>query len=392
MQRCFHIVNQLAKHFKLTVIINQKKNEFLLASNEYPALKNANVYSTHEAPKPKDIFKILPEKWQNAFRYRWYKKNLMVSADGNFLKYYPVLLQLLQHQKYDAIILENIATLNAVNLVRKYDKMVKIIYDAHNVESNLAADLLTNKGATEERYFSLRNAERFLYKKVDAAFACSKKDKSDFEILNNGKLPMAVVANGVNIVTSLADEAVGNDHPYCILFCAFLSTPANTEGLSWFYHSVWPEINRKFPGLKLLVAGSGKLPVSMQHLMHDTSLIFTGAVDDIKEYYNRAAVSIVPLKTGSGTRLKILEAMSYGVPVVSTSKGAEGIEYTNGSDIIIADTEQSFANSIIHLLRDKAKRFYIQQHARDLVQNKYDWNIIGQNLYDFINKVVNGEE
>ena len=109
-------------------------------------------------------------------------------------------------------------------------------------------------------------------------------------------------------------------------------------------------------------------------------------VEDVKSYYTKASISIVPLKTGSGTRLKILEAMSYGVPVVSTSQGAEGIDYTDGCDIIIADEGKLFAEKIIGLLNEKEQRFLIQKNARQLVERKYDWNIIGDALSEIINQ------
>ena len=385
MQRCFHIIHQLAIHFELTIIMNQKKDEFLLAAKQFPAIKNVEIYSTQDAAKTNDIFNVFPEKLQKALRYRWYKKKWNESADGNFLKYYSVVKQLLKQQKFDVIILENIATLNAISLIRKYDRRVKIIYNAHNVDTNLAAAFLEKKEIRKERYISVRNSESFLHKNVDAILCCSKKDRDDFDLLNNGKLLISIVPNGVNISYKLSDEAVNSDHPGHILFCGFLETLPNQEGLLWFWKSVWPQIKIQFPSLKLLIVGSGKLPSSMNELLSDSSVIFTGPVNEVKEYYNKSSISIVPLKTGSGTRLKILEAMSYGVPVVSTAKGAEGIDYTNGFNILIADSKEAFSNNIIRLLKNKEERISIQQHARQLAEIKYDWNIIGKGLAGFIN-------
>ena len=123
----------------------------------------------------------------------------------------------------------------------------------------------------------------------------------------------------------------------------------------------------------------------MKELYADPNLFFTGRVVDVKPFYNQASLSIVPLKTGSGTRLKILESMSYGVPVVSTSQGAEGIEYTDSFDIIIGDEEKAFAESVIKLIKNKERRLSIQKNARKLVRSKYDWNIIGTELVKVIN-------
>jgi len=388
MQRCFHVIHQLAIHSDLTIIINQKKEEFLSAINEYPAIKKVKVYSTPDAPKPKDIFNLFPQKLQKALRYRWYKKKIKGAADGNFLLYYPLVKKCLKEESFDLIILESPATLNAVSLIRKYDKKVKIIFDAHNVETNLASAFLEKKAISNKRFLSIRASESSLHKTVNAILTCSKKDKDDFDKLNNGKLSISIIPNGVSIDPELYDAGVKQDKPGCILFCGYLNTRPNREGLLWFHTTIWPKVRTVFPGLKLMVLGSGTLPPSMNELLLDESLVFTGKVEDVKPFYNQSAMSIVPLKTGSGTRLKILEAMSYGVPVLSTSQGAEGIEYNDGLDILIADEENHFAERIIYLLNDKQQRLQIQQKGRELVERKYDWNIIGNELAEFINHPI----
>lgn len=384
MQRCFHIIHQLAVHFELTVIINQKKEDFLEAIHEYPAIKTATVYSTSDEKKSQDVFSILPSKLQKALRYRWYKKNVKGPADGNFLLYYPVLKRLLKEKEFDVILLENLASLNAVTLIRQYDKKIRIIYNAHNVDSNLAATLLEKAAMSSDRYVSIKNVESTLYKKTDALITCSEKDKADFSEMNDGNLTISVVPNGVN-VSEIYDTGVRSKFPSFILFCGVLSSFANQEGLLWFYSSIWPKIKEEFPFLRLMVLGSGDIPLSLHKLCRDNDLLFTGRVNDVKSYYDSCTLSVVPLQTGSGTRLKILEAMSLGVPVVSTKLGAEGLEYTDGSDIIIADEETLFAETVVELLKNEEQRMVIQKNARKLVETKYNWDIIGTHLAEFIN-------
>lgn len=384
MQRTFHVIHQLALHFNLTIVINQDKEAFLLSTDEYPAIQRAKVYSTADASRVKDVFNLLPQKLQQAFRYRWYKKRLRGSADGNFLLYYPVVTKLLRKEKFDTVILESPSTLHAVSLIRQYDKEAIIIFDAHNVDSNLAAAFVKKDEISRKKYLSILNTESSLYKIVDALLVCSEKDKDGFDKLNNGNLPISIIPNGVSIVPQLCDESVKLDQPINILFCAYLSTRPNSEGLLWFHSKIWPKIRSIFPALKLMVVGGGNLSAGAHTLMEDKSLVFTGRIDDVKPFYNECTISIVPLKTGSGTRLKILEAMSYGLPVVSTTQGAEGIEYTDGKDILIADEESLFAEKVVQLLQQKEQRIMMQQNARALVKKKYDWNIIGKSLAAFI--------
>lgn len=378
MQRCFNILHQLANHFEVTAIIHQDKEGFLKSGEEYPAMRNIKVYSTQDADKPKHVFNLFPEKVENAIRYRWIKKSFSETTDSKLLEYYPLLKKVLKSQSFDAVVLENLSTINASDIIRKYGGNTKIVYDAHNVDSNLAARTVNHSG--------ILKLEKNLYSKVDAVFACSENDRIDFLEMNQKKLPVAVIPNGVNVGSLYTDAVLQDEHEY-IIFCGALWTTPNREGLLWFYNQIWIRVQKEFPHLKLLVVGSGQAPESFQPLLIDASLVFAGAVDDVKPWYNKAAVAIVPLLTGSGTRLKILEAMSYGLPIVSTSKGAEGIEYRNGVDIIIADKESDFANQLINLLKNKDQRKEIQHAGRKLVEDKYDWNIIGKNLEDFLCKI-----
>lgn len=379
MLRCFHILHQLCKQFKVTAIIQQDKKEFLSSTKYFPSISNAVIYSTKDEQKPTDLFSLFPTKIKNALRYRWYRKKLFGTADGSFLMYYPTLKRILKIDTFDVVIIEKLATLNAVGTVRKFNKDARIIYDAHNVDTNLAF-------AEKSEYYSvIHKAESTLYKTVDAILSCSHNDLEDFQRINQYKLPGVVIPNGVHIENRMFDEGVRLSNPRYIVFCGSLDYEPNSDGLLWFYNKIWTNVKIAYPDLKLLIVGSGRILEKLQPIMNDESLIFTGIVPDVKPYYNKASLAIVPIKIGSGTRLKVLESMGLGVPVVSTSKGAEGIDYTDGENILIANEEKAFANRVVDLLNNKALRLKIQQNASELVQNKYDWNVIGEKLYLFLN-------
>ena len=385
MQRCFHIMQQLTKHFELTAIIHQDRESFLKCVGEFPAMVNAKIYST-KARMVKDAFNLLSPRWEKAFRSRWYQRELNRPADGSLIKYYPILTRLLKEQQFDAIILENIATLNAVKIIRRYDKKVKIIYNAHNVDTNLAKAAFGRKEISSKQLKGYRDFESKLYKTVNAIFTCSDDDKEIFEKMNQGKLRVEVVPNGVNIPKRKYDEAVKEQIPRFLIFCGSLWSIPNSEGLHWFCQKIWPLVLKEYSDLKLLVVGIGELPKKYSIVYETPSIEFTGTVDDVKPWYNKATISVVPLLTGSGTRLKILEAMGMGVPVVSTTIGAEGINYTDGKEIIIADKESDFANKIIALLKDKNQREMISIEARKLAASQYDWNVIGDKMASFLKK------
>jgi len=388
MQRCFHILHQLAKHFELTAIIFQDKESFLKAANDYPEIKNIKLYSTKEESNPKDIFSLFSKKIEMGLRYRWIKKSWRATADGNFLQYYPVLKRLLKRNVYDAVILENLATMNAVTTIRKYGGNIKIIYDAHNVDSKLGAMAVEKFGMSRDYLKSIQETERTMHKTVNALFTCSKEDRNDFLEMNEGKIPVGIIPNGVK-VGDIFDNTVKEDKPGSVLFCGSLHSPPNSEGLYWFYKNCWNNVKEQFPNIKLLVVGSGTAPGYLDEMYKDESVIFSGAVEDVKPWYNKAAIAVVPLLTGSGTRLKILEAMSLGVPVISTALGAEGIEYTDKQDIEIFDNPERFSNGIIELLNNKSRRIHLKDNARKLVVKKYDWNVIGEKMNDFLKETLN---
>ena len=236
------------------------------------------------------------------------------------------------------------------------------------------------------------NGRANLGKMVDAVITCSDSDKKRFQRLNGGQLSIEVVPNGVTIPEFKFDAGVMKDQPESILFCGTLSSIPNAEGLHWFCKKIWPLVLQQFPGLQLLVVGSGTLPEKYADIKTTANIKFTGAVPDVKESYNQATIAVVPLLTGSGTRLKILEAMAMGVPVIATKTGAEGIEYMNLKDIIIADREEEFSEKVIQLLKDKTRRSEIAQQARELVREKYDWNIIGNQMEKELTHLINKEK
>jgi glycosyltransferase involved in cell wall biosynthesis len=128
--------------------------------------------------------------------------------------------------------------------------------------------------------------------------------------------------------------------------------------------------------------------VPVERLPDNDGVVFTGYLDDIRPRVARSWGSIVPLRVGGGTRLKILEALALGTPVVATSKGAEGLDLAPGQDILIADKPADFAAAVLRLLQEAQLRKTLSHNGLRVVKAKYDWQIIGQQFNDFIETVV----
>jgi glycosyltransferase involved in cell wall biosynthesis len=161
----------------------------------------------------------------------------------------------------------------------------------------------------------------------------------------------------------------------CVLFVASLDSDANHDGAIYFLREILPLISLHTP--EVIARIVGRNPRSELLNSGDGRHVFVHAnVDDVLTYYRNADVIVVPLRSGGGTRLKILEAMAAGVPVVSTSIGAEGLDIVSGENILLADTPVDFAARVVELLSNVEMARTISLSARNLVESIYDWRRI----------------
>jgi len=163
-----------------------------------------------------------------------------------------------------------------------------------------------------------------------------------------------------------------------MLFIGNMGYQPNADAAVYFCHEALPLIRRGVGDAKLWIVGI--TPGESVRRLDGNGVFVTGGVPDVVPYYERSRVCVVPLRAGSGTRLKILEAMALGRPVVSTSIGCEGLDVTNGEHILIADDAKQFSDHVVKLLNDRALRSRIVTKAREFVVATYDWDVIAENL------------
>jgi glycosyltransferase involved in cell wall biosynthesis len=196
---------------------------------------------------------------------------------------------------------------------------------------------------------------------------------------------VAVVPNGVDTGHYAADSGV--PEPDRLVYSGALTYSANFDAMSFFLQDIFPLVQAQRPDVKLFI--TGKLDgVPIDHLAHNKSVVFTGYLDDVRPTIGRSWSSIVPLRIGGGTRLKILESLALGTPVISTCKGAEGLDLEIDRDILIADEPADFARAILKLLQDPELRQTLSHNGRRTVEAKYDWRTIGQQFDDFVEAVA----
>jgi glycosyltransferase involved in cell wall biosynthesis len=182
----------------------------------------------------------------------------------------------------------------------------------------------------------------------------------------------------IPIATDPSEKSlVRNNRQFRVTFLGGMHWPPNAEGIEWFATHVWPTIAAAAPSALLTVIGKGA-PSSLKGRTPSERVEVTGYVDDVQPYLEETAVFVVPLLSGAGMRVKILDAWCSGLPVVSTTVGAEGIAATDREDMLIADSAESFAEATVRLLQDRSLARRIGEAGRATVERSYDWRQVYQ--------------
>jgi glycosyltransferase involved in cell wall biosynthesis len=394
--RCFHILRELARENEVHAIVLQPLSDLRGNRNGYVFPDSVRVYGPAQTPPPRTIFDLLPAKLNSALHYRWLRRSWRGPAEGTILQIYHLLQDILRQVPIDIIIFEHLHGMMASPIARRFRPQSVHILHTYNVDSDLYEQLLRTRNSVTESDASILRQTRWLESNlsrfVDTFWACSEVDRVKLETMNQGRIRGFTIPNGVDTRALQYDNRADKFESREILFCGSLDYAPNGNGLLWFHQSIWPLVHEHLPEMRLVVIGRGETGSKFSALRADSSVDLIGEVESVIPYYQRCGCVIVPLLEGSGTRLKILEAMSLGSPVVSTRIGAEGIEAENGSEILLADTPEEFAAAISRLLADQRMFDAIRRSGRRLVEEKYDWSKIGDKINRVVTKVAHNDE
>jgi polysaccharide biosynthesis protein PslH len=214
-----------------------------------------------------------------------------------------------------------------------------------------------------------------LFPKFDLCTMVSESDReASLQMLPGYRGRVEVVPNGVDCARNR--PGLAGPQPGRLVYNGSLTYSANYDAMRWFLAEIYPRIRAADPDVTLTITGSTAC-VNLAGLTLDDTVRLTGFVDDVRLPVAEAAVCVVPIRQGGGTRLKILEAMALGTPVVSTSKGAEGLDVIDGEHLLIADDPQNFAEAVMRLLNDASRCRRLAAQARRLVEERYNWAAIG---------------
>lgn len=250
----------------------------------------------------------------------------------------------------------------------------------HNVESALwARQALHERNALKRPIYRLEAHRMAAYeaaavRRFDHVIAVSEHDKAQMsKWVDAGNI--SVTPTGVDLAQFRAGAPDPAEARPLVVFVGSMDWEPNEDGILWFHREVWADVLAAVPSAMLRIVGRRPPPAIAS--LAGGAIEVTGTVPSVVEHLHAAAVVIVPLRIGGGTRLKIYEAMAARRPVVATAIGAEGLDYRSGGDIVVADSSGDFANAVIGLLRDPARRSAVGLAAQARAA-KYDWpNVVG---------------
>jgi len=224
-----------------------------------------------------------------------------------------------------------------------------------------------------------------LLPRFDACTVVSTQERELIMRLISHSTTLSIVPNGVDVAHHRGD--FGAPQKETLVYSGALSYQANFDAVDYFLREVFPLIQNKRPGVKFFITGKAD-PELVERLPRNTGVVFTGYLKDVRSQVARSWLSVAPLRVGGGTRLKVLEALALGTPVVATRKGAEGLALTPGRDILIADTPPDFAALVLRVMGDPALRETLSRNGRQTVVAQYDWQQIGERFTGLVETVV----
>ena len=247
----------------------------------------------------------------------------------------------------------------------------------HNVEAEIwrrhaeTATGLAVPALFRAQWRRMQRFEKAALDRFNLVLAVSEADRRTFERLYAPSVPIAVVPTGVD-TSYFSPPAPSSADARNLVFTGSMDWLPNEDGMTYFCREIFPRIRSVEPDATLSIVGRAPTP-EVRQLAGIPGVNVTGRVEDVRPYIARGAVYVVPLRIAGGTRLKIFEAMAMGRAVVSTTIGAEGLPVTPGEHLMIADNPDRFALAVIRLLRDQGLRTSLEQSARRLVVERFDW-------------------
>ncbi len=290
------------------------------------------------------------------------------------------IVRLLAAQRIDVLVCDFLApavnvppNLNCTTVLFQHNVEAMIWKRHYEVQTATARKAYLYRQWQKMRAFEAKACPRF-----DSVIAVSREDRDQMQ-QEYGLENVFAVPTGVDTAYFRPRGGI-ETRPHHLVFTGSMDWLPNEDGIRYFTEQIMPRIKQSVPDVTLTVVGRDPYPSLVELSKRDPSVTVTGRVDDVRPYMEEAAVYIVPLRIGGGTRLKIYEAMAMEKPVVSTTIGAEGLPVTNGEEIVLADTPESFSEAVVRLLQQKDQSVEIGTRAAAKVRAEFGWESVADSF------------
>jgi len=298
------------------------------------------------------------------------------------------LKEILEQEEFDIVHLDIANTTQFFDLVAHMPTFMAP-HDSMTLNLRRRVKFERNPFQKAYQYIQSKKWERYekeMYVKFDKCFVVSDVDKETLQTLNP-KIDISVAPNGVD-TNFFKPLNLKEEYP-SLIFSGSMGSFQSCDAILFFYKEMYGRIKKIFPDIKLYIVGKNP-PPKVKKLSNDSSVTVTGFVEDIRQYIDKSTVYICPIRSGSGIKNRLLEAMAMKKPIVAFRRSCEALNVSHRENILIANDQEEFANGIIELLHDKELRNYIAMNAMKLIEREYSWDytiqIIENSYFDAIKK------
>ncbi len=321
-------------------------------------------------------------------------KSLLINSSYNIDRFYSIefekiIIEYIKKNECNIVIFESIYFAHYLNQIKKKCNKIKVILRSHNVEHEIWEKLAINEGNLFKKIYlqklskNLKKVELNVLSQFDGVFCISKSDKNKFK----SYLPNL---NYATIPITIDQSAINSDYSIQRFFhIGSMNWKPNIESVNWLINDIFPKIKTLLPNAELVLAGSNMPKDIVSNPVNGIKVL--GFIEDVSSFMVSNGIMIVPLKSGSGVRVKLIEGLSLGVPIITTTQGSEGIESSlndlNNKTMIIEDDLEKIVSSAANLFQNEELRKEIGQNGQKLIESKYQIEPVTKKIIEFIKHI-----
>lgn len=329
--------------------------------------------------------------WSNARGRMVTLKDLLMYPPASFQRFAPhtlyrALEELAGGMQIDVLVLDTALAGQAALAGKLPGRPVLIVHDIYQLLLRREMETIGWRPfrlAAFGNWLKTRRYEDGIFERYSTMAAVSEADRAYLQE-HYKKAHVVLVSNGADTVYLKPGARAARTNS--VLFVGGFEYAPNEDAFFYFCREILPLIHAQEPGMRFVVVGRGPTEAMRAYARTNERVEVVGRVEDVRPYYDAAGAVVIPLRIGSGMKLKTLEAFAMGVPVVSTTVGAEGIAVRDGEELLIADSPREFADRVVELARHPERGDELARRARALVEREYDWRIIGARFEEFLSQ------